>query len=110
MHFTLLQPFTDVCISLYCSHLLMCGCWDKDPDKRSTFSDLVSVISERLESLAGYLDFSPTWSSGGQAKMAPYDHLVPEQPKESQNDDKNSYNHLNPTVIISDQHSLSLSI
>ena len=82
----------------------MCGCWDKDPEGRPTFSDLVSVISEKLESLAGYLDFSLTWSSGGQAKVAPYDHLVPEQPKESQNDGKNSYDHLNPTVIISDEN------
>ena len=87
-------------LTLPTSHLLMCGCWDQIPEGRPTFSNLVSVISERLEGLAGYLDFSPTWSSGGQAKVAPYDHLVPEQPKESQQDGKNPYNHLNPTVII----------
>ena len=46
------------------SHLLMCECWREDPDGRPTFSDLVSTISESLEGLAGYMDFSPTWSSG----------------------------------------------
>ena len=91
-------------LTLPTSHFLMCECWDQDPEGRPTFSHLVSVISERLESLAGYLDFNPIWSSGGQAKVAPYDHLVPEQPKESQNNGKNSYGNLNPTVIISDEN------
>ena len=52
-----------VCVS-FCSHLLMSGCWAEDPNERPAFSNLVPSISDRLKSLAGYLDLSPTWSSG----------------------------------------------
>ncbi len=33
-------------------------CWEKSPDRRPTFSDLVETISEYTEKIAGYLDIS----------------------------------------------------
>ena len=38
------------------SYTLMCECWREDPYKRPKFSDLVSIISIRLEVIAGYMD------------------------------------------------------
>jgi len=33
-------------------------CWKELPDKRPTFSELVTTISTSLEAIAGYLDFT----------------------------------------------------
>ena len=30
-------------------------CWDREPEKRLTFSELVTAISTSLESMSGYL-------------------------------------------------------
>ena len=89
----------------YSSHLLMCECWSEHPDGRPTFSDLVSTISERLEGLAGYMDFSPTWSSGDKTKVSRYDHLLPAQTKENHK----GYDHLNPTVVVTDEESVHVT-
>ena len=34
----------------------MSKCWCMDPNKRPTFSELISMMSQNLASLAGYLD------------------------------------------------------
>ena len=36
----------------------MLACWEKSPDKRPTFSDLVIQIDNSLTAMAGYLDFN----------------------------------------------------
>ena len=36
----------------------MFKCWHGDPEERPTFSELVSLMSQTLESLAGYMDMS----------------------------------------------------
>ena len=36
----------------------MIKCWHGDPEERPTFSELVSLMSWTLESLAGYMDVS----------------------------------------------------
>jgi len=36
----------------------MFKCWHGDPEERPTFSELVSLLSLTLESLAGYMDVS----------------------------------------------------
>ena len=36
----------------------MFKCWQGDPEERPTFSELVSLMSQTLESLAGYMDVS----------------------------------------------------
>ena len=79
------------------SYTQMCDCWNEDADERPTFSHLVSTISERLESLAGYLDFCPIWSSGEKDGCI-YDHLV-----QVKLENKDSCDRFNPTVIISDE-------
>ena len=36
----------------------MLKCWHGDPEERPTFSELVRLMSQTLESLAGYMDVS----------------------------------------------------
>ena len=36
----------------------MLKCWHGDPEERPTFLELVSLMSQTLESLAGYMDVS----------------------------------------------------
>ena len=43
------------CISPY-SYLFMFKCWHADPTERPTFSELVTLMSQMLGSLAGYMD------------------------------------------------------
>ena len=33
-------------------------CWEKEPEKRMTFSELVTLISTSLEDMSGYLDLT----------------------------------------------------
>ena len=40
------------------SYTIMLKCWQGDPKERPTFSELVSLMSQTLESLAGYMDVS----------------------------------------------------
>ena len=40
------------------SYLFMLKCWHGDPEERPTFSELVSLMSQTLESLAGYMHVS----------------------------------------------------
>ena len=79
--------------------MLMSECWIENPVQRPCFFHLVSTISEKLESIAGYLDFGSTPMSVGQSGMLGYDHLEP------QLDEKRDPEHLNPVVIISDEDS-----
>ena len=101
----------------------MCDCWAEDPKQRPCFSDLVSRISNTLEGIAGYLDFSSDNIVGDQPQTTQYDHLQPEHSVEAE--DRNVTNisdqsqrlrydhlqqkppeeredHLRPTVIVSD--------
>ena len=82
----------------------MCDCWTEAPDTRPHFSTLVSTISERLESIAGYLDFSSNWSAGDQPQTSRYDHLLAAELAEIKKMNR-GYDHLNPTVIVSDEDS-----
>ena len=36
----------------------MLKCWQGDPEERPTFSELVSLMSQTLESFTGYMDVS----------------------------------------------------
>jgi len=38
------------------SYLFMSKCWHVDPNERPTFSELVSLMSQTLASLADYMD------------------------------------------------------
>ena len=49
---------SDLLILFICSYLFMLKCWHGDPEERPTFSELVSLMSQTLESLAGYMDVS----------------------------------------------------
>ena len=43
---------------------MMRQCWDKEPENRLNFSELVSVISTSLEGMSGYLDLTtPSFSA-----------------------------------------------
>ena len=74
----------------------MSDCWTEDPNGRPSFFHLVSTISDRLESIAGYLDVGSMLFSVGRSGILEYDHLIPGQ-MEMENE------HLNPVVIISDE-------
>ena len=77
----------------------MSDCWNDNPEGRPYFSALQSKLSERLESIAGYLDFSPTSAaSSDQAQRSCYDYQQPTHPG----------HHLIPTIIISDENSLPI--
>ena len=47
---------TTYCFSL--SYEMMGQCWEREPEKRLTFSELVTVISSSLEDMSGYLDLT----------------------------------------------------
>ena len=51
-----LGSFTGNSLYLSYSYLIMFKCWYMDPNKRPTFSELTSLMSQNLASLAGYLD------------------------------------------------------
>ena len=40
-------------------YYVMTECWQEEPEKRPTFSEVVTVISTILEGMAGYLDLIP---------------------------------------------------
>ena len=46
------------CLLIICSYHFMSKCWHGDPEERPTFPELVSLMSQTLESLAGYMDMS----------------------------------------------------
>ena len=77
-------------LSLF-SYTIMCHCWAANPDQRPNFSDLVSTVTNILESIGGYLTFSA--ADFPQPQISSYDHLIPVQSLED---------HPKPTVIISD--------
>ena len=83
----------------------MCDCWNEAPDVRPHFSTLVSTISETLESIAGYLHFSPDWLAGDGPTTSRYDHLMAAELSEMKKSSR-GYDHFNPTVIVSDEHCL----
>ena len=75
----------------------MSDCWTEDPNGRPSFFHLVSTISDRLESIAGYLDVGSMLLSVGRSGILEYDHLSPGQMENEKHE------HLNPVVIISDE-------
>ena len=50
-------------------------CWKELPDKRPTFSELVTTISTSLEAIAGYLDFTAVPQTAAGNYDSEYDHL-----------------------------------
>ena len=101
----------------------MCDCWAEDPKQRPYFSDLVSRISNTLEGIAGYLDFSSDNIVSDQPQTTQYDHLKPVEAEDrnvtnissisdqsqrlrydhlQQKPPEEREHHLRPTVIVSD--------
>ena len=82
----------------------MSDCWVEVPDKRPTFSDLVTTLSTALEDIAGYLDFTRRTQEEQLLHSSGYDHLDPAQasPAQSVRPGIVGYDHLNPTIIITD--------
>ena len=46
----------------------MLQCWDCQPENRPTFSNIVSLLSQSLEAMAGYIDIV----AFGEASREPY--------------------------------------
>ena len=44
-------------------------CWELEPEKRPSFSNLVKSVSKFLESIAGYVDFSTFGVEHGRLKL-----------------------------------------
>ena len=40
----------------------MLSCWNESPDERYSFADIVQILNEILEPLAGYMDFTQTFN------------------------------------------------
>ena len=79
----------------------MSDCWVEVPDKRPTFSDLVTTLSTALEDIAGYLDFTPHAQEEQLLHGSGYDHLDPAQASPARPGIV-GYDHLNPTIIVTD--------
>lgn len=43
---------------LHCSYSVMQSCWESAPESRPQFSELVSTISDILQSVAGYVELA----------------------------------------------------
>ena len=82
----------------------MSDCWVEVPDKRPTFSDLVTTLSTALEGIAGYLDFTTVIQEQLLLHGSGYDHLDPTQmrPVTSDGPSTEEHDHLNPTVAVTD--------
>ena len=72
---------------------MMGECWMENPEDRPNFYNLVSIISRRLESIAGYLDLRLNRSTGITAQTL---------------SSPGKYGQGSPTVVISDVDSLNL--
>ena len=48
---------------LHCSYSVMQSCWKSEPEDRPQFSELVSTISDILESTAGYVELAMSLKS-----------------------------------------------
>ena len=79
----------------------MTKCWEEIPDNRPNFSELVVTFSSCLEDIAGYIDFSPN-AFIKEFPISGYDHLTQTQPQSSLRGVGTGYDHLNPTIVISD--------
>ena len=44
------------------SYTIMLSCWNESPDERYSFADIVQILNEILEPLAGYMDFTQTFT------------------------------------------------
>lgn len=49
----------------------MRNCWEAQPEKRPSFSDLVQILSSKLVVIAEYMDFSPGVASTTEALIKP---------------------------------------
>ena len=81
----------------------MSDCWVV-PDKRPTFSDLVTTLSTALEGIAGYLDFTTETQEQLLLHGSSYDHLDSTQtrPVQSVGPSTEGHDHLNPTIVVTD--------
>ena len=50
-------------LHLHCSYSVMQSCWKSEPEDRPQFSELVSTISDILESTAGYVELAMSLKS-----------------------------------------------
>ena len=82
----------------------MSDCWVEFPDKRPTFSDLVTTLSTALEGIAGYLDFTTETQEQLLLHGSGYDHLNPTQtrPVRFVGPSTEGHDHLYPTVVVTD--------
>ena len=60
-----LLPYNDntVLYNIHCSYTVMQSCWKSEPEDRPQFSELVSTISDILESTAGYIELEMSLKS-----------------------------------------------
>ena len=82
----------------------MSDCWVEIPDKRPTFSDLVTTLSTALEGIAGYLDFTTETQEQLLLHGSGYDLLDPTQtrPVLSVGPSPEGHDQLNPTIVVTD--------
>ena len=59
-------------LSFTCSYSLLLHCWDEQPEKRPSFSELVVTIATMMEAVGGYLSLNVT----DNINLAPDTHLL----------------------------------
>ena len=62
-------------VTFHSRYDMMCMCWNGVPEKRPTFSELVTVISTSLEGMTGYLDLISPPLTTVLSSTAEYDSL-----------------------------------
>ena len=55
----------------------MLSCWRQNPDERRCFSDIVDILNDIIEPLAGYIDFTTFFVKNENHSIRMYDYFFP---------------------------------
>ena len=70
---------------IQCRYTLLLSCWEKRPESRPTFSDIVSTLENYMESTVNYLDLSKLYNDNYDADKPDADKPDADKPDENKN-------------------------